>query len=170
MHLSAYWYFPMDYRQRVCPHGIETDGLPDVWPVYPSLYSFSSNTLPWIISLWCFPGRAKLHSCGASLLLGNPNREPPQCISNTPVRYVSCGKGKPASWNVKFRPQGFPGKSPHLIRVVFCLKNLPYPLCDLLESHRNETNGDRNTQKKTKDSRSSDLIQLGTHFTAPEAT
>ena len=45
-------------------------------------------------------------------------------------------------------PQGFQGKSPHPIGVVFCLKNLPYPLCDLLESHRNETNGDRNTQKK----------------------
>ena len=91
------------------------------------------------------------------------------CISASPVRYVSCGKGKPTSWNGKFWPQGFPGKSPHPIGVVFCLKNLPYPLCDLLESHRNETNGDRNTQKKTKDSRSSDLIQLGSHFTAPEA-
>ena len=66
--------------------------------------------------------------------------------------------------------KGFRENLHTLLGVVFCLKNLSYPLCDLLESHRNETNGDRNTQKKTKDSRSSDLIQLGTHFTAPEAT
>ena len=39
MHLSAYGHFSMDYRQRVCPHGIETDGLPESWPAYPSLYS-----------------------------------------------------------------------------------------------------------------------------------
>ena len=90
---------------------------------------------------------------------------PTRPFDTCPVAKVNPHLGMASS-----RPQGFPGKSPHPIRVVFCLKNLPYPLCDLLESHRNETNGDRNTQKKTKDSRSSDLIQLGTHFTTPEAT
>jgi len=44
--------------------------------------------------------------------------------------------------------KGFRENLHTLLGVVFCLKNLPYPLCDLLESHRNETNGDRNTQKK----------------------
>ncbi len=46
-----------------------------------------------------------------------------------------------------------------LIGVVFCRKNLPNPIFDLFVSRRKETNGDRNTQKKTKGSRSSDLVQ-----------
>ena len=136
----------------------------------PSLYShYPGNTLPWIISLWCLDKERNHLLNGANLSFGNPNREPSLCISVTPVRYVSCGKGKPAAWNVKFLPQGFPGKSPHPIGVVFCQKNLPYPHCDLLESHRNETNGDRNTHKKNEGFTEFGLDSIGTHFTAPES-
>jgi hypothetical protein len=53
--------------------------------------------------------------------------------------------------------------------VVFCLKNLPYPFSDLLESRRNETNGDRNTQKKNEGFTEFGLDSIGTHFTAPES-
>jgi hypothetical protein len=53
--------------------------------------------------------------------------------------------------------------------VVFCLKNLPYPFSDLLECRRNETNGDRNTQKKNEGFTEFGLDSTGTHFTAPES-
>ena len=160
MHLSAYGHSSMDYRQRVCPHGIETDGLPDFRPVYPSLCShYPGNTLPWIISLWCFSKERTIFLVGQaySLEVRTVNLRwvfPTRPFDTCPVAKVNPHLGMSSSG-----PQGFPGKSPRPIGVVFCLKNLPYPLCDLLESHRNETNGDRNTQKKTKDSRSSNSVQ-----------
>ena len=60
------------------------------------------------------------------------DREPSQVFQN--ARLIrSRGKGKPADWNGKFKPQGFSGKSPHPLKgVVFCRKNLPYPICNLL--------------------------------------
>ena len=144
MHLSTYRHSTMDYRQRVCPHGIKTDWCPILL------------CIPIILAIRChdsFPFGAltrkettflvvQAYSLGVRTV-NLRSVFPTRPFDTCPVAKVNPHLGMSSSG-----PQGFQGKSPHPIGVVFCLKNLPYPLCDLLESHRNETNGDRNTQKK----------------------
>jgi len=143
-------YPKMDYRQRVCPHGIKAYQQQEhrcvfVFPIQGTRCHepFPCGALTRELTTFFLVQAYSLAVRTVNL----------RCVF--PLRPLDTFLWQ--IWNGKFMPQGFPGKSPRpLSGVVFCLKNLPYPFSDLLEAAGTKQTAIEIRKKKTKGSRSSD--------------